>query len=44
MNNQEEALQNLIAMLKEFDYIRNGKESTIEFLKIMIEYFKEMDF
>lgn len=34
-------VDNYINMLKEFDYKKNGKESTIEFLKIMIEYLEE---
>ena len=32
---------NLINMLREFDYKKNGKYSTIEFLKTMIEYLEE---
>lgn len=37
-------IDNLIFMLKEFDYKKNGKKDTIEFLKIMIEYFEKVDF
>lgn len=34
-------INNYINMLKEFDYKRNGKYETIEFLKIMIKYFED---
>lgn len=34
----------LIVMMKEFDYKRNGKKKTIDFLEIMIQYFNELDF
>ena len=36
-------LNNLISMLKEFDYKKNGKDSTIKFLAVMIEYFMDVD-
>lgn len=39
MNN----LDNLIVMMKEFDYEKNGKKKTIDFLAIMIQYFNEMN-
>lgn len=29
--------ETVIKLLREFDYYKNGKESTIEFLKIIIE-------
>lgn len=34
-------VDNYINMLKEFYYKKNGKESSIEFLKVMIEYLEE---
>ena len=43
INNQDE-LNNLIDMMKEFDYKKNGKEKTLEFLLIMYQYFNEIDF
>lgn len=38
------SLDNLIVMMKEFDYKKNGKESTLEFLLVMYQYFYECDF
>ena len=37
------ALDNLISMMKEFDYEKNGKNTTIYFLAQMIQYFNEID-
>lgn len=37
-------LENLINMLKEFDYKKNGKKKTLDFLAIMIQYFNSIDF
>lgn len=34
-------LDNLINMMKEFDYKKNGKFGTLKFLGIMIQYFIE---
>ena len=38
-----EQLDNLIKMMKEFDYKKNGKTLTIYFLAEMIKYFNDMD-
>ena len=46
MNNKKEKLSkqeqllNLFQMIREFDYARNGKEKSIEFLEYVIEAFK----
>lgn len=37
---RKEQLQNLFDMLREFDYERNGKKASIEFLEYVIECFK----
>jgi len=34
-------VDNLINMLKEFDYKKNGKDATIQFLIEMVNYFDE---
>lgn len=34
-------IDNFINMLKEFYYKKNGKEASIEVLKVMIKYFDE---
>lgn len=37
---KEKQLLNLFNMIREFDYARNGKEASIEFLEAVIEAFK----
>lgn len=37
---KQEQLLNLFQMIREFDYARNGKEKSIEFLEYVIEAFK----
>lgn len=37
-------LDNLIIMMKEFDYKKNGKQKTIDFLALMIQYFNDTEF
>lgn len=37
---KEQQLLNLFDMIREFDYARNGKEASIEFLEAVIEAFK----
>ena len=34
-------VENYIEMLKEFDYLKNGKEATILFLEQMIDFFDD---
>lgn len=36
-------LDNLINMMKEFDYRKNGKKDTLNFLLIMYQYFYEVE-
>ena len=36
-------LDNLINMMKEFDYRKNGKKDTLNFLLIMFLYFYEVE-
>lgn len=43
-NTNDIQLENLINMMKEFDYKKNGKQATLEFLLIMYQYFYEIDF
>lgn len=38
-----EKIENLINMMKEFDYKKNGKTMTIYFLAEMIKYFNDLD-
>ena len=40
----ERQLSNLIDMMREFDYRRNGKSTTIDFLAYMIQQFNEYEF
>ena len=40
----ERQLNNLIDMMREFDYRRNGKSTTIDFLAYMIQQFNEFEF
>ena len=40
----EKQLNNLIDMMREFDYRRNGKSTTIDFLAYMIQQFNEFEF
>lgn len=44
-NNMEDVqiLKNLIDMIREFYYERNGKEDSIEFLEFMIRNLKDTD-
>ena len=37
---KEEQLLNLFQMLREFDYAKNGKKASIEFLEYVMECFK----
>lgn len=41
---KDEELQNLIDMMREFDYRKNGKSKTIDFLAYMIQQFNEYEF
>lgn len=41
---KEKELNNLIDMMKEFDYKKNGKKKTLQFLLLMYQYFYEIDF
>lgn len=43
-NTNDIQLENLINMMKEFDYKKNGKVLTLEFLATMYNYFIEIDF
>ena len=40
----EAEINNLIDMMREFDYRRNGKSTTIDFLAYMIQQFNEYEF
>lgn len=44
MSKVKPKLDILITMMKEFDYEKNGKETTIYFLAQMIQYFMDCDF
>ena len=40
----ERQLSNLIDMMREFNYRKNGKSTTIDFLAYMIQQFNEYEF
>lgn len=40
MEKKHEELLNIFDMLKEFDYIKNGKQATIEFLEYVLDYIR----
>lgn len=37
---KRQELYNIITMIKEFDYIKNGKQATIEFLEYVLDYIR----
>jgi hypothetical protein len=40
MIEKRKELYNIITMIKEFDYIKNGKQATIEFLEYVLDYIR----
>ena len=44
MNKNAPKIENLISCLQEFDYIKNGKSATVDFLAYMIQCMLRADF